>query len=41
LPQTGHFGEDFAIQVDHESVADLEEMDIEGRLVNLLDEEDS
>jgi hypothetical protein len=41
LPQTGHFGEDFpSIQVDNESDADLEETDIGGRFVNLLDEED-
>ncbi len=40
LPQTGHFGEDFVIQVDNKSDADSEEMDIGGRLVNLLEEED-
>jgi hypothetical protein len=39
LPQTGQFGEDFVIQVDNKSVADSEEMDIEGRSVNLLDKE--
>ncbi len=44
LPQTGHFGEDFALPPDEdESVAadDDEETDIEGeRSVNLLDEEE-
>ncbi len=38
LPQTGHFGEHFALQVDHEYNADLDssETDMEGNSLNLL-----